>query len=503
MNTATSETVFPLPLEAFEQYMLADDNTHQPMILVRQLLLSGYLQQSAFESAIEKAMERHPLLRALVRNLGRQQPCWVTAGILEPRVDWAEIGRPLQTRMGEYLDLTAEVGLRVWIRQGVRSVIVTLQFHHACIDGTGAIQFITDLLAFYGGLTCGAEDPVPELSQLQQELLRQRGRIPAPVAGKSDSRVGWRQKVTKLFRFVTRRPSPLRPPHGSGDSLNTCPPFPGIVSHTFTDEETLSLKRVAKQRGASLNDLLLRDLFLVIEAWNSEQGGEGAGRWLRIMMPVNLRTKEFSGLPAANLLSYGFLTRDCRECDEPDLLLAGISRETREIKFGGSAMMFLKNINRMRKLGGGLKRISDPRKCYATVVLSNVGDITTRLAGSLPSQNGRLVAGDVVLEAVRGCPPLRQNTRAVFHVMTYCGEMTVAARGWPELFGLEETRDLLHRFIHQLHQSLPSVSNGVDWKSGSEFVEQPSWEERIAAQGGPGSEAEDWFRQPLSGEQGR
>jgi hypothetical protein len=86
--------------------------------------------------------------------------------------------------------------------------------------------------------------------------------------------------------------------------------------------------------------------------------------------------------------------------------------------------------------------------------------------------------------------------------MTYCGEMTVAARGWPELFGLQETRDLLHRFIHQLHQSLHPVSNTVDGKGGSEFVQQSSWEERIVAQGGPGSEAEDWFRQPVSGEQG-
>ena len=503
MNVAPAETVFPLPLEAFEQYMLADDKTYQPMVLVRQLFLSGYLQQSAFESAIEKTIERHPLLRALVRSPRRHQLCWVTAGILEPRVDWAEIGRPLQTRMGEYLDLTSEVGLRVWIRQGLRSAIVTLQFHHACIDGTGAIQFITDLLAFYGRLTCSAEDPVPELLELQQGLLRQRARILPPVARESGSRVGWRQKVTKLFRFIKRKPSPLGPPRGSTDSINTCPPFPGIVSHTFTEEETQKLKWVAKQQGASLNDLLLRDLFLVINAWNSEHGREGIGRWLRIMMPVNLRTKEFSRLPAANVLSYGFLTRDCRECDEPALLLAGISRETREIKFGGSSMMFLKNITMIRKFWGGLKRISDPQKCYATVVLSNVGDVTTRLAGSLPSRNGRLVAGDVVLEAVRGCPPLRQNTRAVFHVMTYCGEMTVAARGWPELFGLEETRNLLHRFIHQLHQSLHSVPNAVDWKTGFEFVEQPSWEERIAAPDRPGSEAVDWFRQPVSGEPGR
>ncbi|MBI85842.1 MAG: hypothetical protein CMJ81_21820 [Planctomycetaceae bacterium] len=500
---APSETVFPLPLEAFEQYMLADDKTHQPMVLVRQLFLSGYLQQTAFESAIEKAMERHPLLRALVRNSGRHEPYWVAAGILEPRVDWAEIGRPLQTRMGEYLDLTSEVGLRVWVRQGLRSVIVTLQFHHACIDGTGAIQFITDLLAFYGRLTCRHEDPAPELLQLQQELLRQRGRIPPQLAGESGSRVGWTQKVSKLFRFITRKPSPLGPPHGSTDSTNTCPPFPGIVSHTFSKEETQSLKRVAKQQGASLNDLLLRDLFLVINTWNSEHGREGIGRWLRIMMPVNLRTEEFSRLPAANVLSYGFLTRDCRECDEPVQLLAGISRETREIKFGGSSLMFLKSINMLRKIKGGLKRMSDPQKCYATVVLSNVGDITTRLAVSLPSRNGRLVAGDVVLEAVRGCPPLRQNTRAVFHVMTCCGEMTVAARGWPELFGVEETGDLLQRFIHQLHHSFRSVPDAVDWKTDCESVEQPSWEERIEAPDRPGSETEDWFRQPVSGERGR
>ena len=68
LNQVSPEKLFPLPLEAFEQYMLAEDRTNQPMDSVRQLLLSGHLQQEAFETAIATASERHPLLRALVRN---------------------------------------------------------------------------------------------------------------------------------------------------------------------------------------------------------------------------------------------------------------------------------------------------------------------------------------------------------------------------------------------------------------------------------------------------
>ena len=291
------------------------------------------------------------------------------------------------------------------------------------------------------------------------------------------SRLGLREKLKKAIRFVARKPCPLDPPRVGDVPVDRPPPFPGIVSHTFTADETQILKRVGKRDGASLNDIIVRDLFLVLRAWNQEKHQGDRGRWMRICVPVNLRTEELAEMPAANVVSYGFLTRGHRECEQPAQLLEGICRDTREFKSRGSPVMFLKVFDRIRKFRGGLRMATNPKRCYATVVLSNLGDVTPRFAASLPLRDGRLVAGDVVLRSLRGSPPLTPNTRAVFHVMTYLGEMTIAVRALPELFDLEDTGDLLQRFVAQLAVSMASDPQAAN----REFAWQASWEERAAA----------------------
>ena len=61
--------------------------------------------------------------------------------------------------------------------------------------------------------------------------------------------------------------------------------------------------------------------------------------------------------------------------------------------------------------------------------------------------------------------------------MTYLGEMTIAVRALPELFDLEDTGDLLQRFVAQLAVSMASDPQAAN----REFAWQASWEERAAA----------------------
>ena len=145
-----ANTLFPLPLTAFERYMLADDRPSHPMAFAVKLRLGGQIGRDLFERSLRYALGRHPLLHALIDSADRYHPYWIPAGDLPPDVDWDTAAAPLKCTPSVSIDLTSRPGLRVWVRQGEREAEVTFEFHHACCDGLGAARFIGDILAAYG-----------------------------------------------------------------------------------------------------------------------------------------------------------------------------------------------------------------------------------------------------------------------------------------------------------------------------------------------------------------
>ncbi len=65
-------------------------------------------------------------------------------------------------------------------------------------------------------------------------------------------------------------------------------------SAVLDPEESLALRLLSKQLGVTTNDLLLRDLLIVLRRWNSGHGGTARGRF-RINVPVNVRTRARRG----------------------------------------------------------------------------------------------------------------------------------------------------------------------------------------------------------------
>lgn len=454
MTLDTAQNVFPLPLTTFESYMLTDDSTDYPMTIIRQLLVSGRVQKNAFGNAIHQTLLQHPLLTARIDRSQKSGPVWSDAGKFSGVVDWGDIRKPLLTPDEEFIDLAHEPGFRVWVRQADAKAVVTLQFHHACCDGTGAMQFIADLLAAYSSEI--GQKVIRNFSSVSQhrDLLALRDDVfidqtdPITKIPVTPSR-----KFIKALHFFLRKPTPLLSRSNSMSASVTPSTFPHLLSYQIQQRELRQIQRIAKQNGATLNDWLLRDLFRVLRIWNRGNFTQRNGRWLRITMPVNLRKEKHQSVPAANIMSYGFLTRDEKYCDSSDEFLRGIIRETREIKFGGSALMFLKAVGISMRIPGSTRRMESQKRCYATVVLSNVGDVTSRLTGHLQRRDGRIVAGDIILEAVRGCPPFRRNTNLVFHVMTYAGCMTVATRFNPRVFSAVDANEFLSRYVRQLYRS--------------------------------------------------
>src|SRR5262249_21362413 len=115
--------------------------------------------------------------------------------------------------------------------------------------------------------------------------------------------------VSGIGKFFMHQPTPLGidSPDPTGESLPT--PFPTSVTASLEPEELDDLRLVAKSAGVTVNDLFVRDLFLAIGDWLSRHSEGDVRRWLRLSIPMNMRTVADRRLPAANVVAMIFLDR--------------------------------------------------------------------------------------------------------------------------------------------------------------------------------------------------
>jgi hypothetical protein len=437
--------------------MLADDQPGYPMTYPMEYDFSGEIDRAAFEAALEEAVARNPLLRARVEHCGRLGPCFVDAGEARPLLDWAAEGRPIRFPHGEAIDLSREVGLRLWVRQGDGRATLTTQFHHCCCDGMGAGRFIGDLFVAYGMRTAHGNQR-PQFHPLEFHRLRTRGQFPfEPPEPVSLPRAMW-ATVCEAVKWATRHPSPLAAPPEAPPATSDHAPFPRIAVHEFDEEQSGLLRRVASQCGATVNDLLLRDLFLTMKDWNAEFLPETPGEWLQINMPQNLREPSSGLMPAANKMGYVFLARRTREIDDPQVLLEGIHRETEAIKYWSLGLFFITGLSWTLKVPGLCPWIARRNRCFATAVLSNLGNFGRRFAGVFPYDHGRLVLGNLRLESFRAAPPLRRHTHATLVALTYANRLNLNINTSPQGLASVIAPELLDRYVRRILQTISACA---------------------------------------------
>jgi hypothetical protein len=348
---------------------------------------------------------------------------------------------------GEWIDLTRETGLRVWVRQGSERAVVTLQFHHACTDGIGAYRFIGELLGAYGILTEGPARHA--LTELSPSLLRGRFKRALGREVPVGFRTAWR-----AFRYVyglyRRRPSALAVPSSTPREGLANPSFPGYCTFSFDRAMHQRLREVAAEKCVMLNDLLLRDLFLTLGQWQRPQHWWSRHPRLRVMMPTDLRDTEDCSMPAANMVGYALLTRTTRDCDDPNDLLKSIGDETARIKHQRSGADFLEALLAADYVPGLLRFVIPTRWSLCTAVFSNVADPSRRFTAKLPHNGGRVHAGNLVLEDITGIPPYRPGTRCTISVFQYDRRLTLCIRCDPQLYRLQDTEQLGKLYVDRL-----------------------------------------------------
>ncbi len=450
----------PLKLNAFERYMWADDQAEHPMSFFVQVTYSGRLDESAWLRAIEQALCRHPLLRARVTGDRDLDLSWVASPDPLPQVDCTDAAEPMRFATGYRIDLRIENGLRIWIRRSDERGEIRFQFHHSCCDGIAANQFIADVLRAYDvAVGRPGGDSLP-FSEVDFTRLPRRNRFGANWLDWLGRRIVdlWGMALGPAI-FLLTRPASLRTSHVVDDHSQDGEVVPDLVTWRFTKTQFTNLLTKARTSDATLNDLLLRDVFLTVGAWNREHCPEPNRDLIRIMVPFNLRGPEHRNLPAVNIVGMANLDRRFHWpwYKNAQRLLRGIQLETWFLKSFRIVTCFPCILWVLGSLPGGLHRYLRPDRCLATCVVSNLGRIF--LDTPLTQHDGKVVAGGLSVEAIDTAPPVRDGSGVAMTFCTYAGQLSVSMNYDPHRFRRATAERLLQHIVAQIAQSAELESN--------------------------------------------
>lgn len=411
--------MFPLRLSPFEESFLLDDHTGSALDILLGMELRGEVDRQAFELAFRQALERHPLLQAQPRRTRSGRYEWVLDNRYPAELLWREVDDPTAAQPSESkVYATDGVPTRVIMQQSPGKTHLTFHCHHTRTDGAGVFQFLGDLLIGYARRV--DEGCAIDLPSLDARRLRTRSQFGLNA---------WRllQRLPKLAvgvhgirQFVTRKPAVLVPTAASDDHASSSSASTRRIVE-FSIEATAGLRATAKRHQASLNDLLARDLFLAIRNWRLERGFDAPADWLRLMVPINMRSAADAVMSAANVVSTVYLDRQPQDCLDPSALLQGIRDEMQLIKDKELGLIFVLSLAAAGTIPGGIGRLSRGQDCLATAVFTNLMRPIDHWA--LPRSQGLLTAGNLTIESLDIYAPLRRRTLVSCATLTYADRL--------------------------------------------------------------------------------
>lgn len=429
--------------------MLVDDSPLYPMSFHVRARLQNRIEPNLLAEALSASLLRHPLLSCRV-EYRRGQPCWIQAPHNATPLWLIGATDPLWQPGGEYINLQKETGLRVWIRFHGDDTELILQFHHACCDGIGAIQFFGDVAVAYALRTCPetvrTRGPIVEPERL---LSRHQSMHRRPVIKSTGMLSGMRSALRECIKHVRQKPVPLAVvdrKHVAGDKSE-----PRIETCHLDRRTTQGLRDAARKVGFEVNDILLRDLLLTLDEWNKQHQPDERGHNLRILMPTCLRAKGDKWLPAANLIGYAFITRQSRDLADPDALLKSIARDTLAIKryrLGWLWLDTLVMLQRIRILQMMTRRLK--KRCQATAVHSNLGNAFGHFESRFTKSGEFAQIGNLLLTQIAWVPPIRNLTHVAIGTHSERGKLSVNLRCDPHKYSTEHAQILLQRYVDRL-----------------------------------------------------
>jgi hypothetical protein len=331
----------------------------------------------------------------------------------------------------------------VWLAQVDGQATVTLQIHHACCDGKGAGRFIADVLMAYAQRT----DPRTLLrppDRLDVSCLKTRGQFDARAVAKRTTSV-W-EKVRNAYGFHVLTPAPLAgeptQPHDHADSGE-----PILVRSLLDREQAAVVRQSARRANVSTNDAAVALLFRLLASWNRRRAGAPDRQRLRILAPIDLRVWRDRRLPAANRVSFSFLSRRISQCQDWGSLLEGVREELIYIREAGVALDFVNGVAAGRPVPWLARLMLRYPQCMTTAVLTHLGDPSRQYRRRFAARDECSLIGDVMLTGIYAAPPIRRGTRAGFGICRYGDRIMLSVRCDPQHFTPATSQQLLDDYV--------------------------------------------------------
>jgi hypothetical protein len=436
-----------LPLTAFEEHMLLDDRPSHPMAIITRFDFTDAPPPDNLEEAFQTTLAAEPLLTAQVAARRGGRPRWIEAS--RPRLQCSRTPR-IASDMVEWtgslphLDPATGSVLHAEVIEHDAGWSILLAVHHAACDGLGIVGFLERwLLAVEDKRSRWRRQPAATMA-----ALTSRGRIATswpefirllPKLAKGLEGVGefMRHHVIELSDAVADR---------LPDSASASPPpwQPLVLSVTVNEELVAGLETTAKAHSVSVNDLLATALLVTIGAHVAQTETD----WIRVGIPVSLRTKNDHVLPAANRVGMVFLDRQPNDRHDPIRLAAGVRDQMEIIRSHSLGHIFPMSLEVGRLLPGGLARTAKRPKPQCTAVLSNVGRCFRH--SPLADTDGVIRVGGGRMTGWWGVPPIRPGTALAVGTHETSGRRTIAFHVDRQRFAPEAAQTLLHAMASEV-----------------------------------------------------
>ncbi len=439
-----------LPTTVFERFVLnSEDHAHRMNMRVV-LRLTGQVHHTELQESWDIAVSRHPMLMSRV-DYSDAMPRWVRTE--PPALEMTTCDREIETiETGDIgpSRLAHRSGLRGEALVGSDGLLVKLDFHHACSDGTGMRQFISDWMHLYD---CQVRGLSSRLQPYEADRLAARGEW-MPPAGDHAETVGGLEAIRNFLLTVRGRTMRLNPQRAStaGSTTDSASPRTYCVESRIESADFLSgepapdLRRSLKRFDITLNDLLLA---CCMKAADSLQNNQRLSQRITVLTPVDLRRPSDRFLSACNRFGVVFLRRRRSECRDSMSLVRGLHDEMSYIKSKNVAVEFLKGLQQLEKLPAASSLMRRLGWFVPTMQLTYLGDIT-RVPGRLLRSNddGWPLPGDLRFESATGIPPLPPGANLAVAACLTGPRLTLGIRAAAEAFSMAATE----QFAEELHR---------------------------------------------------
>ncbi len=425
-------------LNLLDAAFLNIERPQDPWSIHLELQLEKRIDEERLRAAIAHAQRLHPLARARLRpyHAGSLSYSWEIGdqSDVEPlRVRQAETERDLAELRAELLSasvpLNVSPGFRLLLARAPDGDRLMINLHHAVADGLSAFRIMTSIVRHYAGET----DPVPDVDPFAVRDLR------SLAATQS-----LRERLERLGLFaeylMRSTTAPVRV-NGRGAPPGDPDDAPGYGVHLlpFTAEETARFL-AARRKPATVNDMLLVGLALTIRAWNRETGGR-TGK-ISVMMPVNLRPREWWFEVVSNFSSYVNVILDETDQRAFDSAVDAVCRQTLRLKEAGAAGTLIDVLSIPRFLPAVLK--ARLREIAPTV---GRGHVQTSWLSNL----GRLAAAPVMgdagpVSAIYFSPPAHMPMGVSVGAVSLEDRMTLTLRYRRAVFDAAAAKDFAERY---------------------------------------------------------